>query len=68
MASGEGREHVKTGTLAATASARAMPITPLARTRLVFLWADVAIEQELLARQGRAEVVRSHGAASRPTR
>jgi hypothetical protein len=43
-----------------------MPITVLARTRLVFLWADVAIEQEVLAREGRAEIVRAHMAREMP--
>jgi hypothetical protein len=63
-----GREHEKAGPLAATVNVGAQPITPLMRTRLVFHWAGIAIEQEPLARAGRAEVVRTHAAGEAPFR
>jgi hypothetical protein len=49
---------VKAGALAATASARAMPAGVKVRSRLVLHWADIAIDQEARAREGRAEIER----------
>lgn len=63
MAPEQGRTYEKTGTLAARANASA-PL--LFRTRLVFLWAEVAIEQELVARLGRAQLVRAHAVGETP--
>lgn len=63
---GRGRVHVKGGTLAATASAWAGPVEVLVRTRLVFLWAEVAIEQEVRAREGREGLERAHATREEP--
>jgi hypothetical protein len=57
MAPEGGRTHVKAGTVAATAWAG--PASVLVRTRFVFLWAEVAIEQELRAREGREQIERT---------
>ena len=61
-----GRTHVKAGTLAPTAAAWAGPASVLVRTRFVFLWAEVAIEQEQLAREGRAQLERAHATREEP--
>jgi hypothetical protein len=64
MAPEGGRTHVKAGT--ATAAAWAGPASVLVRTRFVFLWAEVAIEQELRAREGRAQLERVHATREEP--
>lgn len=51
---------MKAGTLAARATASADPPGVLVRTRLVWLWAEVAIEHGSLASEARAELLRAY--------
>jgi hypothetical protein len=58
-----GRQHVKTGTLAATATARAMPPGIKMRSRLMLHWAQIAIEQERLALEARERLEHEYAAS-----
>jgi hypothetical protein len=58
-----GRQHVKTGTLAASATAQAMPIGIKMRSRLMLHWAMIAIDQERVARKARERLEREHAAS-----
>jgi hypothetical protein len=58
-----GRQHVKTGTLAASATAQAMPIGIKMRSRLMLHWAMIAIDQERVARKARKRLEREHAAS-----
>jgi hypothetical protein len=58
-----GRQHVKTGTLAASATAQAMPIGIKMRSRLMLHRAMIAIDQERVARKARERLEREHAAS-----
>jgi hypothetical protein len=53
-----GRQHVKTRTLAASATAQAMPIGIKMRSRLMLHWAMIAIDQDRVARKARERLER----------
>jgi hypothetical protein len=58
-----GREHVKTGTVAAEATASAMTPGIKMRSRLMLHWAQIAIEKEQLAREAQKRLEQEYAAS-----